>query len=250
MSDVAVIILAAGQGTRMMSDKAKVLHELLGRPMIHYVVEAARTVTDDILVVVGHQREAVKAVLAPYREVRFVVQEEQLGTGHAVMAALPALRGETKDVVILCGDTPLIRPETLGSLLQKHQAAQRQSVTLLVTSLDEPYGYGRVVTDSDGRPMRIIEESDAGPSERLVTTVNTGTYCVRVGFLRRFLPALDSENAQGEFYLTDVIAQAYGENLPVDLVEAAASLEVLGVNTRQDLATAERLLKAEQGKTL
>jgi bifunctional N-acetylglucosamine-1-phosphate-uridyltransferase/glucosamine-1-phosphate-acetyltransferase GlmU-like protein len=182
----------------------------------------------------------VKSTLAAYPEVRFAIQEEQLGTGHAVMAALPELPRDTSDVIILCGDTPLIRAETLGSLIEGHQKVGR-SLTLLVTSLENPQGYGRVMTDVQGRLMRIVEESDAGDVERQVTTVNTGTYCVKVALLRRFLPALDSANVQGEFYLTDVIAQVYGENLPAAMVSAETAVEVLGVNTREDLVTAERL---------
>ena len=247
MSDVAVIILAAGQGTRMGSDRAKVLHEISGKPMIHYVVETARAVVDDVVVVVGHQREAVKATLASYPQVRFAVQREQLGTGHAVMAALPELKSDTKDVVILCGDAPLIRAETLVSLMEGHRAAQR-SLTLLVTSLENPYGYGRVITDAQGCAMRIVEESDASQRERKITIVNTGTYCIQVDVLRQFLPRLDSENVQGEFYLTDVIAQAYQENIPACIVKAETALEVLGVNTRDDLAAAERVVMASGGR--
>jgi len=242
MSDVAAIILAAGQGTRMASDRAKVLHEISGKPMIHYVVETAQQVVDDIVVVVGHQREAVKSTLAVYPQVRFAVQKEQLGTGHAVMAALPELSSDTSDVVILCGDTPLIRVETLGSLIEGHRTVGR-SVSLLVTSLDNPHGYGRVITDVEGRLMRIVEESDASDVERRVSTVNTGTYCVKVALLRRFLPALHSENVQGEFYLTDVIAQAYDEDLPAAMVSAETATEVLGVNTQEDLVTVEHLLR-------
>jgi UDP-N-acetylglucosamine diphosphorylase/glucosamine-1-phosphate N-acetyltransferase len=241
MGDVAVVILAAGQGTRMASDKAKVLHEISGRPMIHYVVEAARAVAEDVVVVVGHQQEAVKRILAPYSRVRFAVQEEQLGTGHAVMAALPQLMPGTKDVVILCGDTPLIQPDTLISLIQGHQSAER-SLTLLVTHLDDPHGYGRVVTDERGRAVRIVEESDADASQRQITLVNTGTYCVKVSFLERFLPTLDSQNEQGEFYLTDVVEHAYGKQAPAAIVKAGNAVEVLGVNTREDLAEAERLM--------
>lgn len=217
--------------------------------MIRYVVEAARGVANDVVVVVGHQREAVKDVLTAYSGVRFAVQEKQLGTGHAVMAALPELGSKTKDVVILCGDTPLIRPETLATLIRRHRKADR-SLTLLVTRLDDPYGYGRVVTDGQGLAMRIIEESDADATARQITTVNTGTYCVRVDFLKRFLPTLGSENQQGEFYLTDVVAEAYGQAVPACIVEAKDAVEVLGVNTREDLAAAERLMGRSGGRNI
>jgi bifunctional UDP-N-acetylglucosamine pyrophosphorylase/glucosamine-1-phosphate N-acetyltransferase len=241
MQDVVAIILAAGKGTRMKSSRAKVLHEVAGVPMIQYVVEAARAVVEDVVVVIGHQAEAVREALRSYPMLRFSVQEEQLGTGHAVMIAMPEVRAGIHDGVILCGDTPLIRPETIGGLIDHHKAT-RGDLTLLGTTLEEPFGYGRIISDAQGDVIRIVEEADATDAEKKITTVNTGTYCVKIDFLRKSLPALSSDNAQGEFYLTDVVERAYREGHPASLVKVCDTLQVLGVNTREELARAEGLL--------
>ncbi len=246
MIDCAAIILAAGKGTRMKSDLAKVLHEVCGVPMIRHVVETAETVVDHVVVVVGHQAEAVRQVLTAYPALRFALQEEQLGTGHAVMAAMPEISPEITDVVILCGDTPLIKPKTLRVLIEKHRAGSN-SLTLLGTTMENPFGYGRIVCGADGGVVSIVEEADAGEAEKMITTVNTGTYCINIDFLKKVLPGLTSDNAQGEFYLTDVVAAAHRRGVPASLVEIQESLEVLGVNSREDLAMAERIFRRESG---
>ncbi len=246
MQDVAAIILAAGKGTRMKSSRAKVLHEILGVPMIRYVVEAAQGVVDDIVVVIGHQAEAVRKVLASYQNLGFVVQEEQLGTGHAVMIGMPEVAPQVRDAVILCGDTPLIRPHTVRGLIDQHKT-EKALLTLVTTRLEEPSGYGRIICDANGDAMRIVEESDASESEKKITMINTGTYCVMIDFLRESLPRLENDNAQGEFYLTDVVGEAYQMGRPACLVEVHDTMEVLGVNTVKELARAERFVQQAIG---
>jgi UDP-N-acetylglucosamine diphosphorylase/glucosamine-1-phosphate N-acetyltransferase len=247
VQDVAAIILAAGKGTRMKSNRAKVLHEILGVPMIRYVVEATLAVVDHIVVVIGHQAEAVRKVLAPYPTLGFAVQQEQLGTGHAVMIGMPELPAQIQDAVILCGDTPLIRPHTLRGLIDQHKTG-RAPLTLVTTRLEEPFGYGRIISNASGDVIRIVEESDASDSEKKITMVNTGAYCVRIDFLKISLPNLENDNVQGEFYLTDVVQEAYRKGCPACLVEVRDTLEVLGVNTMEDLAKAERFVQQTIGR--
>lgn len=238
MKDVAAVILAAGKGTRMKSDKAKVLHEISGSPMIQYVVETALAVVPGVVVVVGYQGEQVRQSLVDYPMLRFAIQEEQLGTGHAVMTALLKLDMTTKDVVVLCGDTPLIRKRTLNLLINEHKEGAKM-LTLLTTKLGNPSGYGRILLDSEGNVCRIVEESDASEEQRNIKMVNTGTYCINVDFLKMFLPTLDADNAQGEFYLTDIVQGAYQDNVPAYVIRVEDSFEVLGVNTKKDLAIAD-----------
>jgi UDP-N-acetylglucosamine diphosphorylase/glucosamine-1-phosphate N-acetyltransferase len=242
MDAVAAIILAAGKGTRMQSSRAKVLHEICGIAMVRYVVETVLCVVKDVVVVVGHQADAVRDVLAAYRGLRFALQEQQLGTGHAVMTGLSMVPAGTHDVVILCGDTPLIRRKTLEELVGEHRASKR-SVTLLATRLEKPYGYGRIVSNPDGDVLGIVEEADASDAQKRITTINSGTYCVHLDFLRSVLPDLKRDNAQGEFYITDVVAEAYRKGVPAFVMEVCDPIEVLGVNTKADLELAERTVK-------
>jgi UDP-N-acetylglucosamine diphosphorylase/glucosamine-1-phosphate N-acetyltransferase len=246
MKNEAAVILGAGKGTRMKSDLAKVLHEISGVPMIRYVVETALSVVDDVVVVIGHQAEAVREVLVSYGNIRFAMQKEQLGTGHAVLTALPELPSQITDVFVLCGDTPLIKPETLDDLLNNHRTGSR-SLTILATELKNPFGYGRIVMSSEGDVLSIVEESDATEREKQISLVNTGTYCINTDFLKKWLPDLTSDNAQEEFYLTDVVARSYREGVPAAIVKAGDSMEVLGVNTIEDLAVAERLISQSKG---
>jgi len=241
MDDLAVIILAAGKGTRMKSDLAKVLHPVAGVPMVRYVVETALRLADEVVVVIGHQAEAVQRVLAPYKMLRFAVQTPQLGTGHAVLTGLAKLSSKSRDVVILCGDTPLIRADTLVRLVERHRGAL-SPLTLLAARMKNPTGYGRIVVNTRGQVVAIVEESDATGEEKRISLVNTGTYCIAVNFLKKWLSRLTDRNAQKEFYLTDVVAAAYRDQMPVTLVESSDCDEVLGVNTAQDLAEAQRLV--------
>jgi UDP-N-acetylglucosamine diphosphorylase/glucosamine-1-phosphate N-acetyltransferase len=241
MENTGVIILAAGEGTRMKSDRAKVLHEMAGVPMIRYVVETALAVTDVVVVVVGYQAETVREALTSYPSLRFALQKEQLGTGHAVVCALPEIPERILDVVVLCGDTPLIEPNTVRGLIQGHRAGGG-ALSLITTTLENPSGYGRIVLDSKGKPMRIVEEADATEAEKRICAVNTGAYCVNRDFLKRALHGLTQENAQGEFYLTDVVGQAYRDGVPAALFEVEDSNQVLGVNTKAELTRASQVL--------
>jgi UDP-N-acetylglucosamine diphosphorylase/glucosamine-1-phosphate N-acetyltransferase len=242
MLDVAAIILAAGKGTRMKSNRAKVLHEIVGVPMIRYVVETALSVVDEVVVVIGHEAGAVQKALAAYPVPRFAVQDEQLGTGHAVVCAIPEVSASIQDVVVLCGDTPLIKPTTVRGLIDQHRARDCY-LTLVATTLTEPFGYGRIVSDAHGNPIRIVEESDASESEKEIRIVNTGTYCINMAFLKKALAGLKNDNVQGEFYLTDVVEQAYRDGKPAVLLEINDTIQVIGVNTREELAKADRFVR-------
>jgi bifunctional UDP-N-acetylglucosamine pyrophosphorylase/glucosamine-1-phosphate N-acetyltransferase len=213
--------------------------------MIRYVVETALALLNDVVVVIGHQAEGVRKALELYPMLRFAVQEEQLGTGHAVVCAMPQVPANIQDVVVLCGDTPLIKPTTVRALIDKHRASESY-LSLLTTTLTEPFGYGRIVLDAQGRPLRIVEESDASESEKQIALVNTGTYCIKKGFLKSALAGLDDDNAQGEFYLTDVVARAYQEGRPAVLLEVDDTIQVIGVNTREELARAERFVSSRR----
>lgn len=245
MRDVAAIILAAGEGTRMRSSRAKVLHEIAGVPMIRYVVETALSVMNDVVVVIGHEAEGVRKALEPYPMLRFAVQEEQLGTGHAVICAMPQVPARIQDVVVLCGDTPLIKPTTVRALIDKHRDSERY-LSLLTTNLAEPSGYGRIVLDAQGNPIRIVEESDASESEKKIVLVNTGTYCIKKDFLKKALADLKNDNVQGEFYLTDVVELAYRDGRPAVVLEVSDTIQVIGVNTREELARAEGFVSSNR----
>jgi bifunctional UDP-N-acetylglucosamine pyrophosphorylase/glucosamine-1-phosphate N-acetyltransferase/UDP-N-acetylglucosamine pyrophosphorylase len=242
MNSIAVIILAAGKGTRMKSDKAKVLHELNGKPMIRFVVETARQVADDrVIVVVGHQADQVERVVRDTAPTRFCVQHEQKGTGHAVICAMPEIPEGVKSIVILCGDVPLIRPETIRDLVKKHQADDC-AVTVLTVNVDRPKGYGRIVSGENGAITRIVEEADADEDEKKITLVNAGIYCVDRDFLDGALSQINDNNAQGELYLTDIIGIAHDQNKTIGMSLCESQREVIGVNTCDDLVNAQKLL--------
>jgi len=241
-NNVAVIILAAGLGTRMKSDTAKVLHPILGRPMIHYVVEAACSITaDNIVVVVGHQADEVERVCSQAPGIRFALQEKQLGTGHAVLCAMPQLDDNVEDVIILCGDVPLLKAETIKKLLDDHRGNKR-ILSLLAVEMDQPRGYGRVIVDGQRNLSRIVEEADATAAEREVKLINSGIYCVDRRFLDAALARITPDNAQGEFYLTDIIAIGYEGNKKIGVMVGDDDLEVSGVNSIDDLKFVEKLL--------
>lgn len=229
----------------MRSSRAKVLHEIAGVPMIRYVVETALSVMNDVVVVIGHEAEGVRKALEPYPMLRFAVQEEQLGTGHAVICAMPQVPARIQDVVVLCGDTPLIKPTTVRALIDKHRDSERY-LSLLTTNLAEPSGYGRIVLDAQGNPIRIVEESDASESEKKIVLVNTGTYCIKKDFLKKALADLKNDNVQGEFYLTDVVELAYRDGRPAVVLEVSDTIQVIGVNTREELARAEGFVSSNR----
>ena len=240
---VAVIILAAGMGTRMKSDKAKVLHQISDQPMISYVVETARKVAgDNVIVVVGHQAHKVRDCLSGFDELIFAHQDKQLGTGHAVLCALPHIPDQCEEVVILCGDVPLIQSETIIDLVEDHLENTRD-ISLLAVELDNPYGYGRVVLDENRGVTGIIEEADATPEQKVINLINTGIYCVKKQFLLEALPKIRSDNTQGELYLTDVMGIGYRDKKKIGVQIGTDCQQILGVNTCQDLDLVDAIMK-------
>jgi UDP-N-acetylglucosamine diphosphorylase/glucosamine-1-phosphate N-acetyltransferase len=241
--NIAIVILAAGLGTRMKSDKAKVLHEVCGRPMILYVVETAVKVAGEhVVLVVGHQAEQVREVVTECARVRYTLQEQQLGTGHAVASALPEVPVGSRHVVILCGDVPLVTDRTIRNLITDHRS-HRRDITVLAMEVEDPTGYGRIVIDDAGRVVAIVEEADAAEEQRNIQIVNTGIYCVAKPFLTRALKKIDRNNAQGELYLTDIIAVCHRDNGKVGAMVAQNAQEFRGINTRDDLNAVEGLMR-------
>jgi bifunctional UDP-N-acetylglucosamine pyrophosphorylase / glucosamine-1-phosphate N-acetyltransferase len=243
-----VLILAAGLGTRMRSNLAKVLHRLDGRPLINHVCRTATALAPrKIYVVIGHQGEDVKfAVLEELdaAHVEFVWQNEQLGTGHAVNSARQFLENEDSTVLILSGDVPMIRASTLAALVQQHHTHRGKGAacTMLTVRLDEPTGYGRIVRDDEGFFSRIVEQKDASEEEKLIKEINAGIYCFNSRKLYAALSQVKNENAQGEYYLTDVprILREAGED--VSIFPHKDTKEVSGINNRVELAEMERIL--------
>ncbi len=238
---VVAVILAAGKGKRMRSKHAKVLHSLAGQPMIGYSVKAAREVADSgVIVVVGHKGEEVKQSLEG-RDLTFVDQGEPQGTGHAVLKVQPELEDFRGDVYILNGDVPLITKETLLELKNVH-GTEKAELTVLSVELENPVGYGRIVRETGGGIRKIVEEADASPEEKKGSEVNSGFYLVEASFLFEALAEVKSDNAQKEYYLTDIVKVALGKNKKVAVYKAPDSSEVMGVNSRRDLARVEGLL--------
>ncbi|MEX2126467.1 MAG: bifunctional UDP-N-acetylglucosamine diphosphorylase/glucosamine-1-phosphate N-acetyltransferase GlmU [Woeseia sp.] len=235
---MSIVILAAGQGTRMRSPLPKVLQPLAGQPLLRHVIECAKAIgADDICVVYGHGGETVKAAF-PGEAIRWTLQAEQLGTGHAAKQAMPETPNENR-VLILFGDVPLIRSSTLGRMLQ---AGKDDEVAVLTVDMEKPYGYGRIVR-RDGRVVRNVEQKDATTEEQAISEINTGVLCAPAGKLKRWLTRLGTENAQGEYYLTDVIEMAVADGIVVHGVKADDWKEVMGINDRKQLAGAERALQ-------
>lgn len=241
------VIMAAGKSTRMKSRLPKVLHRVAGRPVVDYIIQAAREGcgVQDCIVVVGHEAETVKERLSSRwgDAVRFVRQEPQNGTGHAVMQAEPLLRAFDGDVLTLAGDTPMISPEILATLVSHHRDTGA-AATVLTAELADPAMYGRVERGPDDRVLRIVEARDADEAQRAIREINTSIYCFRAGPLFRALAGTRPENAQGEYYLTDVIALLAREGETVEAIVSPDPNIVLGVNTRAELAEAGALLRA------
>lgn len=239
---LGIVILAAGLGTRMKSDKAKVLHSILGRPMIAYIVETAAEIAGhNVVVVVGYQAEQVKKAVSCTREALFAFQEQQLGTGHAVLCAMPSLPGQVEQVVILCGDVPLIQAATIEHIVTEHIANCRD-LTLLAVTKEDPTGYGRLVFSDAGNLAAIVEEADADAVQKKIKTINTGIYVIRRDFLEFALPLLGSNNKQNEIYLTDIIGLGYQKKRSLGVVIGHDSNEILGVNSPADLQIVEQLM--------
>jgi UDP-N-acetylglucosamine diphosphorylase/glucosamine-1-phosphate N-acetyltransferase len=250
LSNTAVIVLAAGLGKRMKSDMAKVLHKVLGKPMIHYVLETAvRFAEGNIYVIVGHQSEIVRAAIEKRFTVNYVYQEKQLGTGHAVSCALPYLESEIQQVVILCGDTPLISQSTIASLIRTHLNS-KNDLTVLAVTMDNPTGYGRILLNETQQVAGIVEEADATDVQRNIKIVNAGIYCVNRSFLEEAIDSLTSRNAQQELYLTDIVGIGFLKNKVIAAVIAEDATEMMGVNSQEDLQNAARQMQLKLSKNL
>jgi bifunctional UDP-N-acetylglucosamine pyrophosphorylase / glucosamine-1-phosphate N-acetyltransferase len=240
-----VVILAAGKGTRMNSALPKVLHRLGGRCLVQHVIDSARTLdARHICVVYGHGGEQVRESLAA-TDLDFALQEQQRGTGHAVLQALPHI-GRDGRVLVLYGDVPLTRLATLRRLV----AGDPGAVHIVTAILPDPTGYGRIVREAGGRVQRIIEENDATPVERAISEVNTGIMMVPAARLGDWLGELPKDNARAEYYLTDVVALAIRDAVPVITLEPEAAWETLGVNSKADLATMERIYQRQRAEEL
>lgn len=239
-----IVILAAGKGTRMHSDKPKVLHELAGIPLLQHVMAAARELAPkQSCIVYGHGGEAVPEAMAQYTA-SFVLQEPQLGTGHAVQQALPQLE-DNSTTLVLYGDVPLIQTDTLKKLLQSEDY-----LSLLTLHLDDPTGYGRIIRDSAGNVVSIVEQKDASAEQRKVGEVNTGILAAPTHLLRSWLAQLSNNNSQGEYYLTDIVAMAVKQGIKVSTFQPDHSWEVMGVNSKVQLAELERIWQGEQALRL
>ncbi|MGH8669761.1 MAG: bifunctional UDP-N-acetylglucosamine diphosphorylase/glucosamine-1-phosphate N-acetyltransferase GlmU, partial [Burkholderiales bacterium] len=240
-----IIVLAAGQGKRMRSQRPKVLHPLAGRPLLEHVLAAARTLSPQRLVVVhGHGADEVRAAFdSP--QVAWALQADQLGTGHAVQQAMPHI-SPGADVLILYGDVPLVRPETL----QRLAAAGKEGLAVLTADLDDAAGYGRIVRDGAGRVARIVEEKDASPGEREIGEINAGFMSMKASRLSSWLGKLTNRNAQKEYYLTEVVTLAVAEGVPVSAVKAGHAWEVAGVNSKRELAQLERRYQKMRAEAL
>jgi len=235
MSSLNIVILAAGKGTRMYSDRPKVLHALAGKPLVRHVLDCALSLQPQrVCVVYGHGGEAVPQALAQYAAT-FVIQEPQLGTGHAVQQAMPHLADDSRTLV-LYGDVPLTQHSTL------HQMQQAgEGLVLLTVNLDNPTGYGRIVRDAEGDVQCIVEQKDATPEQREIREVNTGIMLAPTGKLREWLSRLGNDNAQGEYYLTDIVAMAVRDGVAVHTAQPAQRWEVEGINSKGQLAALERI---------
>ena len=243
--NLAVVILAAGKGTRMKSDLPKVLHPIAGRPMVQHVVDAAGALDpDNTVLIYGHGGDAVRQAVTGSR-LQWAEQTEQLGTGHAVAQALPHLEEDV--VLVLYGDVPLIQPQTLRDFVAR---VDDQSLALMTLTLDDPSGYGRVIRDADGKVRRVVEQKDASDDEKAVREINTGILACTRRFLNDSLPRLSNSNAQGEYYLTDLIAMAVDAGMEVVTEQPGHAREVDGVNDRVQLARLERVYQRVRAEAL
>lgn len=242
MSRPAAVILAAGLGTRMRSKRAKVLHKLMGKPLVRHVVDTVRDAgVQKIVVVIGYDADAVRATVGD-DDVQFVVQDEQLGTGHAVMQARSVLSDHDGPILVTAGDVPLLRSETLARLLAYH-GEQQAVATVLSAVLADATGYGRVLRSEGEEVVGIVEHGDATDEQRHINEINSGTYCFSGPRLFSALDQISPDNVQGEYYLTDVLDVFTGEGLPVRALQMKDSAEAMGINNRVQLAEAESIMR-------
>ena len=244
---LAVVTLAAGKGSRMKSDLPKVLHHLAGKPLLAHVLASAQALGKvQQHVVIGHGAEQVQQQIGGF-DVTWALQNEQKGTGHALAQAMPNIDAQAT-VLVLYGDVPLIRSQTLAKLIA--ESAEHQSLALLTVKLDDPTGYGRIVRDAAGAVQAIVEHKDASAEQHLINEINTGILAVSAAHLNQWLPKLSANNAQGEYYLTDIIAMAAAQGVPVTAIHPEDEYEVQGVNDRVQLAQLERVYQQRQATEL
>ncbi|HET6489201.1 MAG TPA: NTP transferase domain-containing protein [Syntrophales bacterium] len=238
----ATLILAAGKGTRMKSDLVKVLHPVAGRPMLDYVLNLAEQMgSSRIVVIIGHQAELVEDRYGS-RGLSFVYQREQLGTGHAVMQAKEAFAAYRGTILILCGDVPLLKVSTVRDLMDRHRASGA-AITVLTTLLEDPSGYGRIVKDREGNVLGIVEHRDASEEQRKIREINTGIYCAENPFLFEAVSEIGNDNAQKEYYFTDIFDIARHKGVRTASVIAPDPGEVMGINSPEDLARATQIMQ-------
>ena len=241
MSELVAVILAAGKGTRMRSKMPKVLHKVGGKAMLQHVIDAATAAgAKEKVVIVGHEAELVEGLVAGQGKI--ALQAEQLGTGHAVMQTKEALKDFQGTAMILCGDTPLLEGEELAKFYAAHKASGA-AATVLTAVMDKPFGYGRIVRDAAGNVQGIVEEKDATAEQKLIKEINTGIYCIECPLMFDILATLTCDNAQGEYYLTDVLAKLNEAGQKVGGVVTDDSDMVMGINSRQQLAVAEGVMR-------
>lgn len=234
------IILAAGKGTRMKSSLPKVVHKVCGKEMVNHVINVSKkSGVSEIVTILGHESEVVKGVLPEGTNI--AMQTEQLGTGHAVMMAKEYI-SENDTIVVLCGDTPLVNSDTLENLFKYH-LDNGYHATVLTTKVDNPTGYGRVIRDENQDLLKIVEQKDANNEEKLVNEINSGIYCFNGKSLKEALSKINNNNAQGEYYLTDTIEIMRSNALKVGAFNGATIEELMGVNSRVELAKAEEIMR-------
>lgn len=242
MTELKAVILAAGKGTRMRSNLPKVLHKVGGREMLQHVLDAAGIAgAAEKIVIVGHGAELVETMVGAQGKI--VLQAEQLGTGHAVMQTKEVLKDFHGTAMILCGDTPLLNGEELKKFYEAHKASGA-AATVLTAVMDNPFGYGRIVRDADGNVQGIVEQKDATEEQKLIKEINTGIYCIECPLMFEMLATLTCDNAQGEYYLTDVLAKLNAAGHKVGGVITADSDMVMGINSRKQLAEAEAVMRS------
>ena len=236
------IILAAGKGTRMKSETPKVLHKIMDKTLLGYVLDNVKNIVDESFVIVGHHAEEVeKFVKENYENAKTVLQSPQLGTGHAVSMVCPYLNDFDGQVIILCGDTPLITEKTLKSFVEHHNSIN-SDITVMSTIFEDPTNYGRIIRESDNTLKCIVEEKDATPEQKAVKEVNAGIYCLNWGKIKNAFSQLKSNNAQGEYYLTDIIEWGKSNNLNVNAYILENNEEIYGINSRINLAEATKMM--------
>jgi bifunctional UDP-N-acetylglucosamine pyrophosphorylase/glucosamine-1-phosphate N-acetyltransferase len=244
MADFLSVILAAGKGTRMKSDKIKVLHKAAGKAIIKHVIYTLDDLSTKIVNVVGHQKEEVKSELEDLQnlDIDYVVQQKQLGTGHAVKQAAEYIDNHSGPVLILYGDTPLLRKETVSKFVEEHQK-NKSDLSVMTAIFSDPKGYGRILKNDAEKLTAIVEEKDADEDIKKIKEVNSGVYCVDSSLLSLFLKNMDNNNAQDEYYLTDLIKFAVEDGKDINTFTVSDSEEILGINTRRQLADAEKVLR-------